>query len=221
MCTTAITLQWAQSHTWTTHLKKVSGRALGWSCEMWELVLRSAAESPWDSILLNKAPLSLHLYSENGVHSLQSQGTTQLCAQPEEQKAPISVILEIGIMANGLRFHYQCFSQPKGSKFIRERERPLFSLFFQFFCPIFSAFVPIFFFWHSFYLDIFFDAKARISITFPSLPPCFAMCCYGNSTHPFRYLIPMIFWNKQKNKNNNFFSLVSWSHPLPVVAWAD
>lgn len=31
----------------------------------------------------------------------------------------------------------------------------------------------------------------------------------------------MIFWNKQKNKNNNFFSLVSWSHPLPVVAWAD
>lgn len=155
MCTTAITLQWAQSHTWTTHLKKVSGRALGWSCEMWGLVPRSAAESPWDSILLNKAPLSLHLYSENGVHSLQPQGTTQLCAQPEEQKAPISVILEIGIMANGLRFHYQCFSQPKGSKFNRERERPLFSLFFQFFCPIFSAFVPIFFFFGIAFILIF------------------------------------------------------------------
>lgn len=72
-------------------------------------------------------------------------------------------------------------------------------LFFQFFCPIIPVLSP--FFWYSFYLDIFFDAKARISITFALLSLCFAMCCYGNSTHPFRDLIQMIFWNKI----NSFF----------------
>lgn len=109
--------------------------------------------------------------------------------------------------------YYQCFSQSKGKQ--KKKGKADVFLFFQFFCPTFSAFVPI-----------FSIAFILISSLMPK-PECqLLLLCFLfvllpvameiSSTKPFSYLIQMIFWNKKEY----FFSLVAWSQPLPVLVWA-